>query len=576
MNLPQATHSRVKRDNQTLLNRLCSTAVCKNFRIGSHRDYRLMGWLLIALLGCFLAYVSRMHRIDHDAFHEMSLFREWLVTEQFPVNDVFAYTPTKSPAVHHEWGTGAILYFVTIGTGMGAMGLAILRLLLIAALWLLLYRVARMRGAHPIVFAFTSLIVFPTLWVGFATIRAQLFTLVFIAAQLWMQEQDCRGRRGWILLWLAMLAAWLNMHAGFVVGIGMLTIHFLERFIGSLFQFGWRKALQNTWHMIAAVPPAVGLLWLNPYGGDYIPYLIHAIRMPRPLVIEWQPLWNNYAPELSIAAFVTSVLLFAYCLRQLKSLSRMRGAVSLAICSYMALRHIRHGSIFSIVWIAYVPAWLSRTPIGKGLVTMFSRKPDWVVRGCQVVTAATLGFATFHHIWMPSLPSTPVYSSSCYPSEAVEYLRQHRFQGNVLTTFQDGSFVSWQLYPHVKVSLDSRYEVAFDDSLVQQHVNFGKVRGPQWWQVLQQYPTDLALIPTNDPVYQHLDQLQQVGLNSDSPIPDLEHNWQIIYRDDSYVILASDHWAERLPVVDKTNQELPNRVDQVFSKAVSHWSLRQQ
>lgn len=552
----------------------CVTFVRHNLRIGASRDNRLIGWLLIAVFFSFLAYVARMHRIDHDAFHEMSLFREWLVSNQFPTQDVFAYTPTMSPAVHHEWGTGAILYFATIGSGLGAFGLSILRLLLIASLWLLLYRVARLRGAHPVIFGITSLIVFPTLWVGFATIRAQLFTLVFIAAQLWMQELDMRGRRAWIVLWLLMLVGWLNMHAGFVVGVGMLGIHFVERFLGIAVTRSIGQAVRATWHFLAAAPVAISLLWVNPYGEDYLPYLLHAIRMPRPLVIEWQPLWHNYAPVLSVAMFLSSVMIFAYAMRHLKSGLRMRGAISLAICSYMALRHIRHGSIFSIVWIAYVPAWISRTPAGKAIVKLCSTNSNWVVRGCQVATAASICFASVHHIWKPSLPAAPQYSSSCYPTEAVEYVRVNKFAGNMLTGFQDGSFVSWQLFPHVKVSLDSRYEVAYSDELVREHIDFSKAVGNNWWRILDQYDTDLVLIPASAPVCQHLDALTRCDNVQSTEGP--RQTWQVIYRDNSYLILATEKWSARLPQVDRRNQPLPDRVDQVFSAAVSHWALRQQ
>ncbi len=541
----------------------------RNIRVGVHRNIKLIAWLLVALGSCFLAYVARMHKVDHDAFHEMALFRESLLMDQFPVTDLFAYTPTVNPSVHHEWGTGAVLYFVTIGAGLGAFGLSLLRLLLIASLWLLLYRVARLRGAHPIIFALASLVVFPTLWVGFATIRAQLFTLVFIAAQLWMQEQDWRARRSWVVLWLVMLVAWLNMHAGFVVGFGMIALHTVERWTSELCRVGVKRAFRSILHLIVVAPLAALATLINPYGWDYIPYLIRAIRMPRPLILEWQPLWNSYAPVLTIVCFSGSVLLFAYSLRHLKNLIRMRGAISLASCTYMALRHIRHGSIFAVVWIAYVPAWLSRTPMGKALIALCERTPQIWIRGSQVVVAASLAWAVYHHVWMPSLPSRPVYSKSCYPSEAVEYLREQRFSGNLITPFQYGSYISWRMFPQVKVSLDSRYEVAYQEHVLAEHVQFTKAQGDHWWALLDQYPTDLALIESTAPVVAQLDKLS-TAYSTENPPPTREP-WEIVYRDDSYVILASQTWAEKLPRVDRRQQHLADRVDEAFSMATSHW-----
>ena len=49
-----------------------------------------------------------------------------------PRVDVFSYVPTISPVVHHEWGTAAILYIVTVQLGLGANGLMLVKYLLTA------------------------------------------------------------------------------------------------------------------------------------------------------------------------------------------------------------------------------------------------------------------------------------------------------------------------------------------------------------------------------------------------------------------------------------------------------------
>ncbi len=186
-------------------------------------------WLFLAMAASFLAMVGRLNEVTHDAFHEMALFRDYWVTGQFPIVDHFAYTPTVDPVVHHEWGTGAVLYFVTTTTGLGLPGLTILKFTLMGLLWSMLYRTARLRGAHPYLFAILSLTVLPLLWVGMATVRATLFTLVFLSIQLCMQEHDRRGGRKWMVAWWCMLVLWLNIHAGFLVGVGLLGLYTVER-----------------------------------------------------------------------------------------------------------------------------------------------------------------------------------------------------------------------------------------------------------------------------------------------------------------------------------------------------------
>lgn len=537
-----------------------------NLRLGQSRDVALAGWLILAVLCGFLAYIARLHEITHDVFHEMALFREYLALGNFPIDDVFAYTPTNHPTVHHEWGTGAILYWATVESGLGLMGLSALRLLLIASLWLLLYRVARQRGAHPYVFALTAAITFPVFWVGFSMLRAQLFTLVFLAATMWMIEIDRRGRRSWVLAWWILLVAWLNIHAGFLVGVGMLAFHGMERLV-----LAWVRsrslgaAVRETWHLIflgAAIPLA---LPLNPYGWQYVPYLWHAVSMPRPLIREWHPLWHALAPHTTIPLFMISVLLIAYALRHNRK-QRWIGAAFLLLCAYQALKHIRHGSLYATVWIAYVPAWLSRTPFGKHLVRRVDQHRGLVVRGSQFVIAASLAFACYHSFWRPTLPPAPGDSFTCHPTAAVQYLKQHNFRGNLLTQFNHGAYVSWELYPEVRVSLDGRYEVAYPPEVIESFHRLA-VAADGWETVLEQYDTDAILIGQHTELRPKLEAFRW----ADSASTDASSNaqrWRFVYEDDAFVILAKP--GTELPYVNRVGKPLLDGAWGAFSVARSH------
>ena len=66
--------------------------------------------------------------LDPDMFHEMALAREILATGRVPLADSFAYTPTVMPVIHHEWGTGVVLYVVAMHGGMVGMYLLLVAL----------------------------------------------------------------------------------------------------------------------------------------------------------------------------------------------------------------------------------------------------------------------------------------------------------------------------------------------------------------------------------------------------------------------------------------------------------------
>ncbi len=538
-------------------------------RLGASRDVVLIAWLFLAVASGFLAYVARLQEVTHDVFHEMALFRETLVRGTFPTFDLFAFTPTVDPSVHHEWGTGAILYLFTVESGLGMAGIAILRLQLICSLWILLYHVARIRGAHPYLIAFVTAFTFPFLWVGFATVRAQLFTLVFLAAQMWMQELDSRGWRSWVIVWWLMLVAWINIHAGFVVGLGMFGFHCVERFIGAWFrQRSFVGAVKSTWHLPLACVAAILALPINPYGWEYVPYLIHAISMPRPLILEWHALWHTYAPEVTLFAFGICVVLFAYCQRHVR-FTRRRGAPFLALAIYEALLHIRHGSLCAVVWIAYVPAWLTHTPFGRAVIRSIDTHRTPLIRASQAIVVCCFLFTCANRFWRPTLPPVPKYSEACFPTAAVEYLEKQNFRGNLLTPFAQGAYVSWTLYPNVKVSLDGRYEVAYEESVMLDHESLFNGES-DWPQLLEKYPCDAVLVGQNSKLRPHLEIYRDQENSLSMPT---ESRWKFVYEDDAFVILSRDA-SRQLPYVDRRHVPLLDGVHLAFSKKYSHDARR--
>jgi hypothetical protein len=108
-----------------------------------------------------------------------------------------------------------------------------------------------------------------------------------------------------------------------------------------------------------------------------------------------------------------------------------------------------------------------------------------------------------------------------YPVGPVQYLTKQKFAGNLMVPFRQGAYVSWKLYPAVKVSLDSRYEVAYPDSVVKQIFDFYEAR-PDWLSVLREYPTDAVVIPKDAPIS---------GLMQQT-------DWRSVYTDQQFQVYA--------------------------------------
>ena len=76
----------------------------------------LQGLAAVLALAAMAGYRVSGTVVDPDLWHEMALFRAALALGSLPLHDLFAYTPTVFPSIHHEWGAGAIGYGVARGS----------------------------------------------------------------------------------------------------------------------------------------------------------------------------------------------------------------------------------------------------------------------------------------------------------------------------------------------------------------------------------------------------------------------------------------------------------------------------
>ncbi len=509
---------------------------------------RSIFFVLFGLAGVFLGLLSCLTVVDLDLFHEMALLREAWALGSLPRHDVFAYTPTRQPVVHHEWGTGAVLYAVCVQSGLGAAGLLALRYGLSAWIGAGSILCARCRGASFALFAFLTPLAIGLSWIGFTVIRAQVFTLAFLVALLWFLAEADRGRRWWIPLWLVLYTLWLNMHAGFLVGLGLFGLYVAERSArGWLVHRSFTDALRDTRWLWATLLAMLALLVVNPYGPAYIPYLWQAVRMPRPLIPEWSPLWRAAWVTQALFAFSLVVLIYVAVAR---GVFRVPGLILVALPAVLAWQHMRHLSLYAVVWSCLVPGWLAETRAGRELELLSrkrARELAWFWLICGSLGLALAGTKRFWELRIPTRPVADNEGLPIYPAGAVAYLAEQSFAGNLMVPFGAGAFVSWKLYPAVKVSLDSRYEVPYPAGAVEESVAFYRAE-PGWQATLARYPTDAVLVPTTSELLPRLEASQG-----------LEPAWKWIYRDDAYVVWVPEPAAARYPQLDRRGEPIVAR-----------------
>ena len=486
-------------------------------------------WLVasvLAGLAAMAAYRTSRPIADPDLWHEMALAREMVQLGAMPRTDSFAYTPTVEPVVHHEWGAGMIAFAAS--QTLGGAGIVLLRVLLTVTLAGLCWVCTRRRGASLPLLSFLAPAAIFLADEGFSTIRAHLYSFVGLAVLLNLLDLDRNGKRWWMLVWLPVFVLWLNVHAGFLVGAGLFAVHWLEQ----------AARRQPHWHVFSCGLVMIGMIAVNPYGFDYYGYLARAVLMPRPNVAEWGPLWSS-DPAKS-AVFAISLAVLAYAILSSKP-TRLAGWPLIAITALAAVKSQRLLPFYAVAWFCYVPGVLATTPIGWGARRLWCRRTRMLAIVWTCIALVFAGLAWTLQPWqlvVPGQPMPQLGTAMYYPVGGVDYLRRHHFRGNLMTPFEWGAYVSWRLYPQVKISMDGRYEVAFPLELVDELYAF-YMADEGWEAVLDKYPTDAILIPLRLPLAKRL--------------PD-HSAWRRCYRDDAFEIYVRA--ASTLPEVDARGTDI--------------------
>ena len=133
--------------------------------------------------------------------------------------------------------------------------------------------------------------------------------------------------------------------------------------------------------------------------------------MDRGLITEWRPLWEG--PTALVVPYVISLAVVAYVVWR-SGVRRLPGLSLVVLSAWAALRHERHVSVYAVVWLCWVPAWVQTTSLGTQLSELGGRQGRRMLVVWVVVATATLTACRRYHA--RALRTAPPASRSAYSS----------------------------------------------------------------------------------------------------------------------------------------------------------------
>jgi hypothetical protein len=221
---------------------------------------------------------------------------------------------------------------------------------------------------------------------------------------------------------------------------------------------------------------------VNPYGLDFWLYLIPALLHPRLRILEWRPLpplaWDDFL-GFRLLFVLTAIALAAGWKRVEKK--NWPGLAVLAVTVWMGWSSRRHGPFLGAAALFYAgpyfqAVWGRRFNLLPATGLLYAAIAIWVA--LRFLPGASL------------YPLSPIGED---PVREVDILAQAGAKGNAATPFGWGSYVSWRLYPNIKVSMDGRYETTYPESTFDLNNSFYDHQG-DWFRLCREYKVDYVIL----------------------------------------------------------------------------------
>jgi tetratricopeptide (TPR) repeat protein len=526
---------------------------------------------IFILLVLISALCAGLHTVsDYDMGWHLATGRYVVQHHQIPRTDVLSFTSVGKPWAYPPFA-GVLLYLTY--SAFGYAGLSWFCALACLAVVAYLVRRGDIGSALLAMLAVQS--------IAARTVpRADLFSTVFFAlllGELWAYHRGAPSRP-WLLP--VVMLFWVNLHPGFVAGLGAIGAYLLTE-VADLPFAGRRQAvldrLKKVWPWLAACGVAT---LVNPWGpkiydsvltlsglgapaqgelngGSFVDELQGVPISSRLLnqLIEFRHMENGFTWLLLVAVILVGLFLWK---RQLGA------AVIAAAALYSGLAHARYIGLFVITIATLGGPLLSEIFVANSTAeTRKSTRSQIRVSGAVavLVTVVFCGVALLHIADFVSSRTYIVFQtdwrfgageSSWFPARAAAFIRREQLPKNIFEDYVLGGYTAWSLGPQYPDFIDGRG--LSPDLSAEQNKLYGEGPESQLWQAdANRWNLNILLVPTSG----------FRGLQGMAPLAFCQSvAWRPVYMDDvSLVFLRNTPenrpWIDRLQIDCRTQQLTP-------------------
>lgn len=456
---------------------------------------------------------------DGDFARHLRVGREIIAHGLF-FTDKFSWTMAGKPFVPYEWAS-EVLYALAHRVA-GIPGAIVLMGIACAAAYALAYLLLVRRSVDPLL-AFLTAIGAAAAGSFHWLARPHVFSLAAIVVVVWLLE-DSRSRssdaeerqqtsvrhahRMWFIsrsaATLIFFCAWANLHAGFLVGLVVISLYLA----GELIETAARGFTPDSRAPAATIAILLGSALigacLNPSGPGVITHLLGFFQMPWLVDITMEmrsPDFHTWYGRTFLLLLLFSICLFAVARPRVQwaHLMVVIGTTALALQSarnieIWALSGLLIAAIYAdAAWrsISWRPLVRARAAFATG-AELASSGP-W-----SAAAAIVFGMVALHGGRVGTVQALPrAFDRNAFPVAVVQRAREARVKGRMFNELAWGGYVLYA-WPNQKVFIDGQTDF-YGQTLAQLYMRI-RMANPGWAARLDSLGIESILIPDHAPL----------------------------------------------------------------------------
>lgn len=454
---------------------------------------------------------------DPDFWWHLRTGQLILQTHAIPHTDPFSFTSIGKPWVAQEWLSEVFMFGLY---RIGSYGLLIFVFSLIITGAFLLSYLRSPRKSRPYVAGFTLLLGAFATWPTWG-VRPQMISLLLTSLFLYMLDRhQVEGKLKFIVPLPVIMLVWVNLHAGYILGLIIIAIYVA----GSLIELLKEKLqktkslnalpLNSTLMLSATLGASILATLVNPNGLRILlyPFLSLTSQATQQFIQEWfspdfhQLIWQP------LAWFILAIIIAGMLRKQGISASKI---LLTLVFVYAALRSMRYVPLFAIVTIPILSEQIGSFFEIQPEVKKPSRQFNWLIPIVMVCSVAVISICFVHVV-----QQQPKSEAEDFPKAAVDWIAENHPEGNIFNSYYWGGYIIWRLYPQYQVYVDGRAFDVYGDKFLYDYMDIYRAQS-NWEEALDKQAVRLVVV---DPKSGLASALRQSS------------GWEIVYEDQLSVL----------------------------------------